>query len=128
MDSAQVLSLPLTPWRCLLILTAGCWLHASAWTGKATATHTFDLMPITSSLNNKIYMLIMSLAGPSLGPDVTCLMFTLSNTGCSLRLALGSAGSVPLNSLTYVSCLQIAQPSRSPFTRTLPFSCMHKSL
>ena len=65
-------------------------------------------LPITPVLKKKMHMLIMSLAGPSLGPDITCSMFTVSNTGCSLRLALGSAGSVPLNSLTYVSCFQLA--------------------
>ena len=65
-------------------------------------------MPITPGLNKKMHMLITSLAGPSLGPDITCSMFTLSKSSCSLRLALGSAGSVSMNSLTYVSCFQIA--------------------
>ena len=105
MDSAQALSFPS---RYQLDFTAGCCFHASAWTGRATAGHTFELMPITPVSNRKMHMLITSLAGPSLGPAVTCLMFTASNTGCNLRLALGSAGSVPLNSLTYVSYFQLA--------------------
>ena len=100
--------LPLTPFE----VSAGfhSWLlvprFSLDWQGKCC--HTFELMPITPVLNKKMHMLIMSLAGPSLGPDITCSMSTLSNTGCSLRLALGSAGSVSLNSLTYVSCSQIA--------------------